>query len=146
MKGLALKREFTDNKNLRIVNLFISAASLLGGIIIYIIFKNNEYLSIIDFLNNFKCEIKNPFTEFLKNYFADFLWAFSFCSALISFWYKADKKSVVVIGISVSLFGILFEVCQLFRFVKGTFDFMDILMYCSASVMYIVLNIKILKN
>ncbi len=146
MKGFILKRRLSDCKNPRLINLFLSAFALLCGISIYIFFRHNDYLSAMNFLNDFKCDAENPFVDFIKYYFADFLWAFSFCCAVTVFNCTVSKKSVAFTAVSVFLLGTVFEICQRLGIFRGTFDAADILMYCFASVVYVLLNLRILKD
>lgn len=146
MKGYLIEKRVSDSKNLRLINLILSAAALWGGITIYILFRNNDYLSTISILNNLKYDIQSPFVDFLKCHFTDFLWAFSFCCALTVFLFKVSRKSIVAVGISVSASGAVFEICQLFHCIRGTYDFIDILMYCLATAVFALFNLKLLKN
>ena len=95
----------------------LSLIFLIIGIIIYVLFRFNLII------NN------NLFTSFIRNYIPDMCWALSFFFASINFTKNITSNYLIVNSIFVLLFGIIFELLQYFRVVKGTFDVIDIIVY-----------------
>lgn len=142
-KGYYPRGIIHNYKDLRLMNLILSAIALSMGIIIYILFRDNHYLSCFSFL---KISTDNIFTDFLKCYFADFLWAFSFCEALNGIMLPDRKKTIIIIGISVFVLGAGYEYCQLKNIFQGTFDNVDIVMYFCGVAISACFNLISLKN
>ena len=71
----------------------------------------------------------------IRNYVPDFLWGLSFFLALVPIVEQIfPKKYLVVVAIICSFCGISFEILQWLKFVKGTADFWDAIMYIIATI------------
>lgn len=138
---------------LRIVNLLLSLFALLSGLLIYLFFRNDTYIHsfLPDYISEyFYIEDSEQKTgiilDFIKYYFADFLWGISFSSALISVIYSYEVKLIIIYSAISFVIGLIFEICQHSGIIGGTFDYADICMYFAASVLVAVINIKIIKR
>ena len=124
------------SKNKILILYFLALASILVGLMLYLLFRENTYVS--NFVENY-VDLEYPRhcaraleCNFLKFYFPDFLWAMSLdCWIHIAVF--PDNKYSLVCSAIVGAFGILYEVLQLSCMVSGTFDIVDILMYLSAA-------------
>lgn len=132
----------------RITLLSVSFACLFLGLSIYLFLRRNTYIhtimnfSIIDSLY-IEHPHNNQFLRFIKYYFIDFLWCFSFNLSLVSVSYSFSKKIIIIYSFISFFVGFIFEIMQLIGFVNGTFDCIDIIMYLIASVLGFAINIKI---
>ncbi len=116
-------------KKTSIFCLLNSFLSLIIGIIIYAFLRKQTYFHSIFNLQVSSCaNIEHWLLDFLRFYLTDALWAYSLTSALFIF--NSPKISIIL---SIS-FGILWEIGQFFHFLRGTGDFIDILMYITASI------------
>ena len=138
---------------LRFANILFSLIALLSGLLIYLTFRDNTYIHsfLPDYISEFfyieDSEQKNSIIlDFIKYYFADFLWGISFSSALIAVIYSYEVKLIVIYSAISFFIGLIFEFCQHSGFIGGTFDYADICMYFAASVLVAVINIKIIKR
>lgn len=95
----------------------LSIIALIIGLITYFLFNNG----IID-KSILLCTI-------IRNYFLDGLWVISFFFIAINFSENITKKYLILTSIVVQVIGIIFEVMQQINIAKGTFDFIDILVY-----------------
>ncbi len=134
----------------RIFLSIFSFLSLAAGLLIYLVFRNDTFIhaflphGICDF---FYVELeRNAFTDFVKFYLCDFLWAFSFSNALTCVSYSFEKKRLVINALLVLFCGVLFEVLQHFGVISGTFDFADILAYAVAAVLSAAVSFFYLKG
>lgn len=101
--------------------------SLFIGLFAYLCFRENTFVNLIFKTNALLSEAVIGF------YLPDFLWAYALCFALSMFckYYYACIIS--------SMFGVLWEVFQKFGLVRGTFDYFDILMYITASIIAVLI-------
>ena len=134
----------------RIILSIISFFSIAAGLLIYLIFRNDTFIHA--FLPQSVCDFfyvepeRNAFTDFVKFYLCDFLWAFSFACALTCFSYSFNKKRLVINSLIVLVCSVLFEVMQLLGVLSGTFDFADIFAYAVAVLFSTAFNIYFLKG
>ena len=127
----------TPNKKTKLLY-FPAVVSLIVGLMIYIIFRENTYISKIfenymDFSYLRHCA-RALESNFLKYYFPDFLWALS-----LDFWMHIivspkSRGSLACSAVSGG-FGVFYEVLQYTGVVAGTFDYADIVMYLSATLL-----------
>ena len=103
---------------------------VVGGIIYYFLSPQvffvkgiNEFLGVTQ--RQTVVLINNVFFRFVRNYFMDFLWAYSLTFAIFFTWGNnaADIKKIVVVAF---LFSTLMESLQLMPKMNGTFDVLDI--------------------
>lgn len=140
-------------RKIRIGYVLGALISLVLGVFIYIVFRKGTYLHIvlpetIDLKLEHIREAtgENSFISFLKYYFVDFLWGFSLCFSLFSTVDFRRKSRIITVAFVSSVWGILFELAQLFSFTQGTFDFIDISMYILAAVFAALINKTIIKR
>ena len=127
----------TQRKNVFYITNALSA--LFIGACIYLFFRENTYFhNIVDRvipLPHLKIK-KSICVDFLRYYMVDALWAYSLVFSLSIF---INEKTAFLLAIA---FGLAWEILQALNFVKGTFDFFDILMYLTASVFAVLIIIK----
>ena len=127
------------------LNILLGAASLTLGGLLYILFRENSYIA--SFVNGFTLvsKIRQIFRfcacDFLKYYFPDFLWGFSLCCGLMAIYVPA-KRGMVICGLAAFLFGCLWELAQYLGIVSGTGDALDMIMYLTAGLAGIFINLK----
>ena len=111
----------------------------LGGII-YILFRDKDILLFEWFnylgLSHYVLEIRSFFnpediviSNFLTYNLPDGLWIYSFTSCMLLIWVRNNsihKNTYIIVPILLSL---LSELGQLFNFIGGTFDFLDLMFY-----------------
>lgn len=120
-------------------NIFIP---IVIGVCIYCIYDSNvifvKYINSNLIINN---KETNIFITFLRNYFCDFCWCYSFAFALSFINHKSlDIIYTVIIPIS---FGICLEIFQLLNITNGTFDLLDIIVELLGCILcYMVLKIR----
>ena len=72
----------------------------------------------------------------VRNYVPDFLWGLSLFIALVPFIEQVfPKRYLMVDTIICSFCGIIFEILQYLKFVKGTADVWDVIMYITATIL-----------
>ena len=132
-KAAVVIKRFKILHNRRVKYFVLGLVALLFGVLIYILFRPNTYIS--KFLLRF-LPFKTPnFSEtnclLLKFYLADYLWAFSLACWLRCVLIEESKKIGIVL---VSLTGILYEFAQVFSIAPGTADIFDCLLYVLAAL------------
>lgn len=140
-------------KRFRLFSLILSFSALLLGLIIYTAFREHTYINsfIPDFIESkikscFGFLPEKSFIDFMKYYFADFLWCFALNSALCAVQSSISVKKLTAVSLASFAVGFAFEILQLFSVCIGTFDPADICMYLAASVISVVINIIFLKR
>ena len=123
----------------------LSVASLLLGGILYLLFRENTYISALlkDFtvLEEIRDNLRFIENDFLKYYFPDFLWSFSLAFGLLTI-FDSNFKGIVIC-IVVSFFcGLFWEIFQFLNIFSGTGDLFDIAMYLTAAVCVVVICSK----
>ena len=123
------------------IQLFLlSIVSLTLGCMVYVLFRPYSNISIwvnqIIPTKSYADNLRFLDSSFIKYYFVDFLWAFSF-SCIIRIVLKEKKKPVIFAV--VSFCGLIWELLQCIGTVIGTGDFIDVIMYIMAT--FVVINI-----
>lgn len=138
------------NMKNRFVFLTLSFISLLSGALIYIFFRSGTYIHL--FIEEYFAsktvrfvEKNNSFIDFLRYYFIDFLWCFSFSCTLSSVSHKFNVFNTITISLFSVFLGVLFELLQNSGCISGTFDYFDILMYVIAGICHAFINIIFYK-
>ncbi len=140
---IILSMNSSKNKNLIFVT--VGCISLLIGLLIYLIFRENTIVS--RFVSSFVdlTILRNAFfwaeNDFLKYYFADYLWALSLACGLHIIFVPKIKGSFLC-AVTVLLFGAFFEIMQYFGIVNGTGDFLDVISYLLAALTVNIINLK----
>ena len=128
------------------INIILSIVTLFFGGTIYIIYRENSYISnfienIIDLTilrNMFK-----PFgCDFIKYYLIDYLWALS--SSLNSLF--TAKKGTLRICVFVFSLGSTWEILQFLNIISGTGDIADIFMYLTAVITTVIIKFSTNKG
>lgn len=140
------KYDYTINMKLhelyiKITNFCFGLISLSIGGCFYIICRPNSYIHKM-FISLFSIPLlsRKPTEDIilLSYYLPDFLWALSFCCFLSLIIHT--KNSHYVAPTVVILLGTVWEILQLFQFITGTGDFIDILLYLAAGVTSVIIN------
>ena len=123
----------------------LSVASLLLGGILYLLFRENTYISALlkDFtvLEEIRGNLRFIENDFIKYYFPDFLWSFSLAFGLLTI-FDCNFRSIVICS-EISFFcGLFWEIFQFLNIVSGTGDLFDIAMYLTAAVCVVVICLK----
>ena len=139
--------DMNNNVRIRISYILCTLISLSLGTVIYLVLRKGTYLhtflpEIIDLKFEYLREAtkESVFITFLKYYFVDFLWGLSLNFALLSVVDFKKKSRVIIVSVVSALWGILFEIAQLFSLTKGTFDFSDVFMYILAVIVSALIN------
>ncbi len=123
----------------------IGVFSLIIGLIIYLIFREQTYISksLSKFfpLKRVREVLKNFNINFVKFYLPDYLWALSLnCGLNIIF--KPRRIGSVICAVTVFIIGILYEIFQYLGLIIGTGDIIDIILYLLAGITVNIINFK----
>ena len=123
----------------------LSVSSLLLGGILYLLFRENTYISallkdytILEEIRDCLGFIEN---DFIKYYFPDFLWSFSLAFGLLTI-FDSGFKGIVICSEVSFVCGLFWEILQFLNVVSGTGDLFDIAMYLTAAVCVVVICSK----
>ena len=120
--------------------IFISIITLSIGTLIYLLFRVStlkvfSWLNFlgIDFVNNDLRKKSINYMPKIPDWFIfslpDGIWIFSYVLVMISIWnFTLNKKSIFWMTI-IPLVAIFSEIFQIFGFIPGTFDFVDLSFY-----------------
>ena len=124
----------------RKILIFISIITLSIGTLIYLLFRVStlkvfSWLNFlgIDFVNNDLRKKSINYMPKIPDWFIfslpDGIWIFSYVLVMISIWnFTLNKKSIFWMTI-IPLVAIFSEIFQIFDFIPGTFDFVDLSFY-----------------
>ena len=130
------------------INIITSIASLFLGGAIYILYRENCYVSnfVEGFIPlSFVRDAFNPFEcDFIKYYLIDFLWASSLATALSTLF--DSKRCIFLTALFVFLLGFVWELLQFFNIISGTGDIADIFMYLTAGLTAVIINFPKIKG
>ena len=120
---------------------FWASISLLGGAMIYVLFRPTHLLmfnwidciGLMDFINSIKPNSKG-IPKWIIYSLPDGLWMFSYCLFIGSIW-DFDLKRCFFVLMLLPLYAISNEVMQFFHLVSGTFDWMDLIAYLTFFVL-----------
>lgn len=126
---------------------------LIFGSLLYILFRKNNII-FIEWLKNMNLH-QNENLFFLIQYFKlpkiiiyslpDGLWTFSLINFILIIWkYNINRHSILWLLIAI-LISLMFELGQLLNYVKGTFDYIDLLFIIIAVFLSFILNKKQIK-
>lgn len=116
------------------------------GTIVYILFREDTYISII-FMKIMKevgieialpHNLDNPIADFARNHLCDILWAYALTFTVVLAG-DFQKKQMIIPFIISAVFGISMELLQKFDIITGTFDYWDIVFQVIASVCAIII-------
>lgn len=128
---------------------------MIGGLI-YLLFRNNGLLMfswfghlgltpIIQSLRYSTLELKQFLPKWVVYSVPDFLWTYSLTAFMVIVWNNKLSSNNFFWILAAPLISIIFELGQLFGFIRGTFDLTDLLFILLAA--YIPLkNISITKT
>jgi hypothetical protein len=115
--------------------LFLVVLPMLLGLFIYMSSRSesiflNQWIATQNqgkVLNFFQNLIPGNIPQWIKFSLPDALWMLSLTTLVLFIWdFKLNKKSMLWVG-STILCGIVLEILQLFGFIRGTFDVLDLL-------------------
>lgn len=136
------------NRNIFVFG-FISMCSLVIGLLIYLIFRENTYISKfvlshinISLLRDAFYPIEN---NFLKYYFVDYLWGLSLSCGLHVILLPKIKQSFNI-TIVVFIIGALYEGFQKIDIIGGTGDITDMFLYLLAGLTVNLINFILIKK
>ena len=137
------------NMSKKVLNAGLSFFTILLGGTLYLLFRENTIIS-----NRFEtfCDLTSvrnllsPFSnDIFKYYLPDFLWAFSLCCGLNVLYEKKVLRAIEA-GIVTILFGCAWEILQYANIIFGTADIIDVILYLTASITSVMINILILRR
>ena len=127
------------------LNMLLGIAALTLGGLLYILLRQESYIAVALEDCLFVTELQLLFSvcncDFLKYYFPDFLWGFSLYCGLFAIHMPSANGSVIC-GAAVFLCGCLWEAGQYWGIIGGTSDLIDVVMYLTAGLAGILLNLK----
>lgn len=130
-------------------NILYSVWAVSVGVLLYVLFRENTYITKLFDLIPVVSAIHQRFNvqvpDFFKYYLPDFLWGFALSCGLVSI-HTPNRKGVVICAGMAFSFGILWEFLQSTGIVKGTADIHDVIMYFLASLTSIIINSKEMKE
>ncbi len=132
-----------------ILNTVGCMVSLAIGACIYILFRENTYISKIAASLVELEKIRRVFAivniPLIKYYIVDFLWAFSFSCCIHLIVNSSIKNELVCSGV-VAIYGLIYETMQWCNVISGTGDIVDVLLYLLAALAVNILNLLFLKE
>ncbi len=143
-------REYTNDQ--RIFKIFLSFIILIAGGLIYIacreksllMFNWFDNLGISSGIDTFRGFINSEGVyDWVKNSLPDGLWLFSYMFLVDALWNGSKSISSYIFIYSLPFFALMSEFLQYFGLVPGVFDWIDVVSYSFAIVLYIL--IKIIK-
>ncbi len=140
---IILNMKITKIKNLLFLS--IGVISLILGLMIYLLFRENTNISQMIYRFIDLTEIRSILSwlenDFLKYYFVDYLWALSL-SCWLHLIFLPKMKGSFVCSITVVFLGVLFETLQFTKLVNGTGDILDVISYLLAVLTVNIINYK----
>lgn len=133
----------------KIKHLLLIIIPLFAGYIIYIFLRGDTIIS--RFTENligirFAHTVRNSFpVSVIKNWGCDFLWAFSFTSALLYFLRHGNRRFFSASAICI-VCGTVLELMQKYNVLSGTFDVGDIFAEATAAVIAAITIKGVMKN
>ena len=133
----------------RKTNVFIVMLALVIGALVYIVLRENAYISKI-FRNNHlvtgvRVLLDSGGWYVVSCYLPDFLWGLGLtCGLMLVF--EPSKLGCVYCALVGILCGVVWETLQILQIVFGTGDILDIFMYISAATISFFINIKGERN
>lgn len=136
-KGVNMK----INKRQKFV--ILAVTSLFVGLLVYVIFRPNTYVSKLIFsIINIPFEYANiSGCRVVRFYIGDYLWALSL-SCWLHVIFLPRRRGSAVCTVAVCVVGLGYELLQFFGVVSGTGDIIDFLMYLLAGLTVNILNIQ----
>lgn len=128
------------------INIVLCFTAIFIGGFLYLIFRPNTYITQIIFdlinINGENIRTSAVSCAFSKYYLPDFLWAFSLCCGLVSV-FPHKRFYIILVGIITFLCGLIWELLQFTKTISGTGDILDIILYLTACLIAVMINIKI---
>ena len=124
----------------KILLALISFLLLLVGLLLYMVFNRDTYVSSfivmrIPFSINY--HPTGVISDILRGYGADFLWTSALTIAVQAILYL--KKSTIWLLLFCSSLGVLFELLQFLKVTNGTADVIDVIIYVMGSAFGIIM-------
>lgn len=123
------------------MTIIFSSFSLMGGAMIYLLFRPTHLLmfrwldsiGLMDFVDSIRANQKNV-PEWIIYSLPDGLWMFSYCLFIGCIW-DFDIRECLFILVILPIYAVTIEIMQYFHLVSGTFDFMDLVVFLTAFVL-----------
>lgn len=132
--------ETRNQKNKRIVLMILGVLFLIVGLLLYILFNQNAYISKticrLFMIPHITYE-HNILTMLITYYGADLLWSVSFCLIVQLILFIKKRKTILLVICSV--LGITYEIMQCFGLAAGTADIVDVIVYILGSLVAIII-------
>lgn len=129
----------------RVVNYLAGFLSLLLGFVLYLLFRENTYVSELfawlPFIENVRQMTGGMECDFLRFYFPDYLWGLSL-GCFLQGVFDGSGKGAQMCALAAFSCGVVWEIMQWIGIVKGTADMLDVLMYFLAGVTCLIFNCK----
>lgn len=126
-------------------NILYSVLAVSIGVLLYVLFRENTYISkmfdLIPVVSDIQQRVNIQVPDFFKYYLSDFLWGFALSCGLVSI-HNPNRKGVIICAGMAFSFGVLWELLQSTGILKGTADIHDVIMYFLASLTSIIINSK----
>lgn len=129
----------------RIKNLVLMTVALLTGLLLYVLFRPETYIT--KFLAQFiyvkaiDYQADSVYGIVCGCYLPDFLWGFSLsCGLCVLF--PPNRKNITLCCIVSFIYGLLWELTQLMSVTGGTADYLDVLAYFLSACMCLIINKK----
>ena len=141
-------RQYT--KKQRIVKVILSFAILIIGGLIYVGFRDKsllmfnwfEQLGIIGEVDAFRGLINSEGVYgWVKNSLPDGLWLFAYMFLVDAIWNGSKSKSSSIFIFSLPFFALSSEFLQYFHLFPGAFDWIDVVSYLFAVILYIIIKL-----
>ena len=127
------------NKN----HLWIGSIALVLGGAIYILLRPETYVAQLfpqaPILAQMRSKFGGDEWNFIKFYFADYLWGLSFC-CFLHLIFQPQRKGSLLCALGTAVYGTLLELLQYFGLISGTGDLLDVLMFISAAATALIIN------
>ncbi len=128
----------------RSLNSLLCILSLLSGLMLYVFFRPNTYISMLfdsDAVEYFR-DLLRPYSfNFLKYYFPDFIWGFALNLGFAAI-FEPKGREVIICVTCAFVCGTAWESFQYLGIVSGTGDVWDIAMYLVSSAITFIINKK----
>lgn len=123
--------------SLRRRSICTSVAALLGGIALYLLFREKNHFSGLFWNNTVLQYLRGVFAplscNFLRYYLPDYLWCLSLNYSLIAIFTPA-KSVLFLCSATAVCSGIIWELLQYTHVISGTGDWLDVMMYLLAGI------------
>lgn len=130
----------------RVKNTVCCFVSLMGGLIVYILFRPTAIVAKPFVDCNWITQLRiylHPYAgDLMRFHIPDFLWAFALSCGLQAVFVISKTAEILSCALAAFVCGVIWETLQYAGVVSGTADWLDILMYFLAVFASILINTK----